>query len=388
MSLSAVTIVFIIAALQSLIASVTFFFMKQERGPLHPRILGVLFLLISLSFIDGGIERLGGYFNYPNFAFIANVLALGIPAILYFYARAVTVEHFRFRWHDLLHSSAVLVTGVISLFAYHFKTREEKLLFWRDGYEDSLLTSPALSSFIMLVVTIQIVLMIARLRRNHEALKQVRSNTLEESFSVLKGFGLAYAGIIILNIIHSYLFHTHGPESNSVYIVELMLGVWSYILISSLLVGMIWYPERSMALSDEEVEITGFETGDKPTQVNESEYWGVLDDSLEQYMREQQPHLDANLTLVQLARKLGVPGRELSGFINNQLNQNFSDYIADWRIDEVKAILSANDFGGSITDAMNNAGFNSKSTFNVHFKKRTGKTPSQWRENLDNPPQR
>lgn len=382
MTFNLVTTVFTAAALQSLLAGIAFFLMKANKGPLHPRLLSGLFFLIAISFIDGAFGRSGVYVLYPSLAYIGHVLALGIPGMLYLYARAVTLEEFHLRRRDLFQASAVLFAGSISLFSYHLQPYEAKLAFWEGGYKESLLNSPLVTTVILAIVSIQIAMLVRLQMRHQAAIRQVRSNTFDQSHNFLKGFGLAYGGILVLNILHAVLEQSGYTELLP--LTEILIGIWSYLMISLLILAVTLWPESRLPLSVEEAEITGFEpeTGRPSLRVvnaeGESPYWNQLETTLETYIAGKKPYLDADLTLIQLARKLGVPGRELSSYINTRLGCNFSDYIADWRISEAKEVLG--DDRLSVTEAIYACGFNSKSVFNTHFKKRTGMTPSQWRE--------
>lgn len=383
MTFDLVSIVFTITALQALLAGVAFFLMKANKGPRHARLLSGLFLLIAMSFIDGALGRSGVYVRYPSFAFIGNVLGLGIPGMLYLYARAVSLEDFHLRWRDLFQASPVLLVGGIALFSYHLQSYATKLAFWQKGQADNLLSSGLVTTAILILISIQIAMLVRLMTRHHAALRQVRSNTFDQSHNFLKGFGLAYAGIVVLNIIHAVLEQSGHQELLP--LTEILSGVWSYLMISALILAVTLWPESHLSLSVEEAEITGFEpeaggaTTPAVSTPEESPYWNQLETSLEAYVAGNKPYLDADLSLLQLARKLGVPGRELSSYINTRLGCNFSDYIAGWRIAEAKEML--HDQGLPVTEVIYACGFNSKSVFNTHFKKQTGMTPSQWREN-------
>ena len=96
-------------------------------------------------------------------------------------------------------------------------------------------------------------------------------------------------------------------------------------------------------------------------------------------MAEAKPYLDANLTVEQLARQLGMPTRELSRTINQGLEKNFFEFVCDFRIAEARRQLKTTEAGTTILQVMYDSGFNSKSVFNTAFKKATGMTPSAYR---------
>jgi len=98
-------------------------------------------------------------------------------------------------------------------------------------------------------------------------------------------------------------------------------------------------------------------------------------------METQKPYLDPTLCLNNLAEKLAIPTHHLSQVLNICLNQNFFDFINSYRIKESRRLLSEQDpRKKTIIEILYQTGFNSKSVFNVAFKKYTGMTPSQFRK--------
>jgi len=87
-------------------------------------------------------------------------------------------------------------------------------------------------------------------------------------------------------------------------------------------------------------------------------------------------HRDPDLTLNRLARRMGVPAKPLSAAINRHTGENVSRLINALRIEDACARLRA---GASVTEAMLEAGFNTKSNFNREFRRITGQSPSEWR---------
>lgn len=88
---------------------------------------------------------------------------------------------------------------------------------------------------------------------------------------------------------------------------------------------------------------------------------------------------DFELTLESLAGKLSITPHQLSQFLNERLNTNFRTYINSCRVEEAKKLL-ASEAGKNIIAVCYDVGFNSKSTFNTCFKKHTGQTPSEYRQ--------
>mgnify|MGYP002390629215 CR=1 FL=1 len=100
------------------------------------------------------------------------------------------------------------------------------------------------------------------------------------------------------------------------------------------------------------------------------------------YVAKNEIYKDHNITLGKLAKSLSIKPHVLSQIINEQLSYNFNDFINSYRIEEAKKML-ANPEMKNITVAgiAYDSGFNTLSAFNTAFKKFTGRTPSQFRNN-------
>ncbi|HEX6892283.1 MAG TPA: helix-turn-helix domain-containing protein, partial [Chryseolinea sp.] len=92
-------------------------------------------------------------------------------------------------------------------------------------------------------------------------------------------------------------------------------------------------------------------------------------------------YLQSELTLQDLAEKLDTPSYQVTQAINEGLGRNFYDLVNGYRVEEAKRLLSdpASKNSKILTVGMD-AGFNSKTTFNTVFKKFTGLTPSEFKD--------
>ena len=101
-------------------------------------------------------------------------------------------------------------------------------------------------------------------------------------------------------------------------------------------------------------------------------------------MEEQKPFVRSTLTLQELSEELQISAHNLSEVINTRLGKNFFDFVNGFRVKEVQALLADPAYRNiTILAIAQDAGFNSKSTFNTIFKKVTNKTPSEYRRQLD-----
>ena len=112
----------------------------------------------------------------------------------------------------------------------------------------------------------------------------------------------------------------------------------------------------------------------EPTQNKETKL--LLD-----FMSNEKPFLDPELSIGTLSNKLGLHPHQLSKNINRHFNKNFFEFINEYRIEEFKKLaVDPKNKHISILGLAMDAGFNSKATFNRIFKNASGLTPSQFRE--------
>jgi AraC-like DNA-binding protein len=101
---------------------------------------------------------------------------------------------------------------------------------------------------------------------------------------------------------------------------------------------------------------------------------------LREVMDGEKPYTDGDLSLQKLAERLRISAHHLSQVINERLNQNFFDFVNQYRVEEAKRqLLDTKKKHYSIIAIAEDVGFNSKSAFNAAFKKHASVTPSEWR---------
>ncbi len=104
-----------------------------------------------------------------------------------------------------------------------------------------------------------------------------------------------------------------------------------------------------------------------------------LKQRLDQLMEEKKPYLNRNLMKADLAEMLGVNNPEVARLLNEKIGMNFFEYVNYFRIREFIE-LAKMDRAKNLTffGIAQEAGFNSKTTFNKSFKKIMGTSPSEY----------
>ncbi|MCG8698436.1 MAG: helix-turn-helix domain-containing protein [Bacteroidales bacterium] len=96
-------------------------------------------------------------------------------------------------------------------------------------------------------------------------------------------------------------------------------------------------------------------------------------------MKEKKPYINPQLSVADLAELLDIKAHVLSKFINERFDKTFRDFINEYRIEEFIGIAQSDEFKNYTFLALAyEVGFNSKSTFNLAFKKATNVSPREY----------
>jgi AraC-like DNA-binding protein len=107
----------------------------------------------------------------------------------------------------------------------------------------------------------------------------------------------------------------------------------------------------------------------------------LVNQKLIDIMQHEKPYLESEITISDLASRLGISVNKLSRVINEDHNHNFFDFINTYRVNEVKHLLTSSKTNDSkIESIAYDCGFNSKSSFYSIFKKHTHLTPTEFKE--------
>jgi AraC-like DNA-binding protein len=99
--------------------------------------------------------------------------------------------------------------------------------------------------------------------------------------------------------------------------------------------------------------------------------------AIDRLMRERGLFRDPDLTLDRLARRAGIPARQISAAINRVHGRNVSQVVNEYRIAEARRLLTQS--SDAVTEIMFACGFQTKSNFNREFRRVTGMSPSDYR---------
>ncbi len=184
-----------------------------------------------------------------------------------------------------------------------------------------------------------------------------------------RALGWALIGSALCDVLIALAFMTGHPEWTG----------WLIAISSSLVLLLVGVLSGNPAAAGASVEEATPPEAPPPAPQTSAEDLEIVE-TLKAFLSREPLHLDPNLTLARLARRVHVPEKRLSMAINRATGANVSRYINGWRIRHACARIDA---GASVTEAMLDSGFNTKSNFNRAFLHETGVPPSQWRSDPD-----
>ena len=102
---------------------------------------------------------------------------------------------------------------------------------------------------------------------------------------------------------------------------------------------------------------------------------------IKRVLEDHKMYLNPDLNLRLLAEKAHLSERQLSAFLNNEMQVSFYDLINSYRIIEAKKRLLSRDYDKFTMEGIGHScGFKSRSSFFKIFKKETGVSPSAYKK--------
>lgn len=208
-----------------------------------------------------------------------------------------------------------------------------------------------------------------RLRQQVPSL-QKRPNHHASKLSFLYYFYSISAASLLLFLVNVLLLRFHQSILENFLIVGIALSVLVFLQTYYL-----WrFPE---IVKEEKVTTTVSET----VPVDWIERLTIV-------MREQKPYKNPELSVSDLAEIMNIKAHVLSRGINDHFHRNFRDFVNGFRIEEFIALAEKKEFKHYTFLALaQEVGFNSKSTFNLAFKKVTDMSPREYFKNRSGEPE-
>lgn len=352
--------ILLLGAAQGFTLAVILTFKKKGNQNANRILAGILFFL-SFAIIFHSLSHALILPFLKTHALIIGVASVLIGPLLYLYVKALTSFEFKMSRTDLFHFLPFFLCGVVVFLHLFFGVDPNGRLI------RTLINAISFSLFGFYLIL-----------ANFRLISY--SRTIKDNFSDIKKINLYWLRIFIFLLTQFLIFI-------AIFDLFFQTKSWDLIwLVSCIIIYIICYVGliQPVIFSGPVLE-SGVGLVKTKKKYQKSSLSGKMADQyrnqLQSQMNEKKWFLDQNISLSDLAEKMGVSIHHLSQVINEKLGLNFYDFINSLRIAEAKKRLTDPRYRHlSIASIGFEVGFNSLSAFNGAFKKFTNLTPSQYKD--------
>jgi AraC-like DNA-binding protein len=387
-TIDVVRMLLILGAVQGFFLTILLF-TKYRSHPAN-RFLGFLVLAYSLFIVNTmlfGVEVLQR--QYPHWLMILSGLPFLFGPLHMIYVGELTESHLKFTRMNWYHFLPFIIYKLYYIQVFFLSDEELFSVMVQINQNDKPFHIIFSSLMISIVGVFYIIMALFVFKRYSQKIQNVFSSLDKVNLYWLRFFTYAalfvWSIVFILNLLSAYSIDTEPyymvvPVLTSIFVYATgYIGIFKTDIFEQQGVRK----NLSQAYEIEAMKyISRDEKRYEKSGLSGEKAAGSLK-KLQQLMEQEKPYLNSNLTLNDLSSKLEISGHNLSEILNTQLNQNFFDFINQYRINEVKKYLEdgSKDHLTLLSIALD-AGFNSKSGFNLVFKKFMNITPSEYRQKV------
>ena len=351
-------------------------FRSGDYNKVSNRILAIILFLLSYRLLVQIMRLFGiGYYDAWYYAMLDVSWVHG--ALIYFYTKAQTQVDFKFQKKDWIHFLPVVIQIICSVFVrlqnlYWDGTRES--LSWL-GYYGYIIWMN--NSTIYVVASMLIIYYAYRSRKLLQTLPpsfEIPSPRLRWIRRIVNSF-LVYFSLVLAVLLVDLLVHQLTDGGSYFYFTRFYYYPFFIgMAILTYWIGLEGFSRRN----DPNLSVKNILKPAKPAEVERLQ---PIAEKLEHAMKYDKLYKHQDLSLNSLASQLEIKPYLLSKCLNEMYNKRFNDFVNEYRVKEVQALLAdAENARYTLLSLALEAGFNSKSSFNRAIKKQLGITPSQLRD--------
>jgi AraC-like DNA-binding protein len=382
-------VIFLGSIFCSIITAYLLFFRLPDYQQFSGRILGFSMLFFSLGACIYLLIHSGWILQVPFMFKTAAPVNFLIPPFAYIYIRSVLKDEQKLKPKDYLHFVLAFFVFVNYIPVYFMPALQKQELLQNimkdfslsyltgNGYvgEKYLFFARMAQSIVYLFFQWKLVVGYKK-----ELLLYKYEGHTNEVMKWLKTFNWLFSSSILGYIILFTIVSSDPSLAKSEQIMLIpgyilsfsFLGLSTYLLVHpQVLFGLPYAKSESRSVHD--LHIIKNDTVSIPKEYDEEIF------QLKKYFEEQHPYLNNDLNINEVAVALDIPAREVSFIINQHFNQRFTDFVNMYRIKYVNQKIKTGYLNKFTVESLSKeAGFSSKSTFNVAFKKVNLCTPSEY----------
>lgn len=357
---------FVLAGVFALLFFIILISNKDKRS--EHSILAVLLLLIIVScyYVFLLYHKDGDYYE-PIFSEINYAIPIVYALLLWLYAKSLLLQDFKFKRLDLLHFLPYILfqAYLFYVMSNHKIEAEHKM-----GY-------PMIKLIVNPIYIFLTLYFLGKVRKKFQDKYSYDVKMHHYWLSWMTYGGLALWIVACIGNVFNY-FNDGTTNLLGDYFLVCFLALLLFIL------AYVGFNRTQIFQSvDKDIQI---KMNEEVTEsiVADTEENKLLYEKLINIMNQEKPYLDSKLSLHSLATMSKIPSGKLSTIINRYGNLNFYDFVNGYRINMIKEKLVSEDMAVySILGIAEECGFNSKASFNRVFKKKEGRTPTEYLKSIE-----
>jgi AraC-like DNA-binding protein len=351
MQLNLINSITIISIFQSIFFALVFFLKKEENKQAN-KIFSIILLVFACQIIFSLAIDHWSYLSFSKYNKLLYLLyqtAFLLNPMLFFYIKAISNADYSSKIKEIVHFIPfIIITVFVVVLLYGFNIKL-KFNYTRFG--------------IIIHTAIYVPVSIAYLKSRRISLKSFFKIRIKNASDFMKFILVCYIMLWLINvqifaIIKFFTFAQWCAYVSSLYALTVFVIINSIAILVVIKPGIFVIKQKYIRSSLSE--------NAKNTLFNR----------LLEFMKTRKPYLEPNLSLKELSEMMEVPVKNISQVINEKQNQNFNDFVNTFRIEESLLYLKDKEMQRkTILEILYASGFNSKSSFNLVFKRYTGYTP-------------
>jgi AraC-like DNA-binding protein len=349
-------------------------------------LLCVLLMVFALTF---GFDILQNYGIVPYKRwFLSLSLRMMCAPLIYLYTKYITKDYSKFNPYDYLH---IVPSLSLLLLFFILKLQPENDLISAELFYEKYRWLRIFYGWLFFALILYYVISSLKIvRRFRIQIKDNYSfNSSKISLDWLLVMIILFVVLILLIIIGSVMYE-HKRINNSVYIFRHIIELFHVYALS------IWGFHQKQLISGyktdsdtEEPDVDDSSSGKYVKSGLKSEDAKNYIENLVKYMNDSGVWKDSELSIAKLASQTSISKHQLSEVLNEYLGKNFYVFVNEYRVEYAKQLLMKKEYSNwSIIAIAYECGFNSKTAFNIFFKKHTQQTPSEFRKLIVSNPEK
>jgi len=344
--------------------------LKTKKLPQQILIVFWLFVLVNI------LHSYTALHNLRNINRVTFILEDGsrfvIAPLIYMYIKSIFLRQNNFLRGNLKHFIPFLLYFILYTIPRLINIYSESEVFSHIAFIHQSINMPLIKDVFVLGYCMISLQLFYKVKRN---MKQHYSDIKEKDLSWLQIFLLSMTAVILVDLMItlSEIFFDYNVLWDDFITLTFLIIAMFYLGFNGLKQSTIYLPNF---LGDTLSKYSSYSV----LQPSESD---ALRSKIDNCLQQEAMYLDPDLTLRLLAESTAKSERQLSAFLNNEMQLSFYDLINSYRIEEAKKRLLSKAYDNHTIEGIGySCGFKSRSSFFKLFKKNTGISPSAYKKSM------